>query len=162
MGSNEKEKTLEFLRESWPPADAQSLYDMGSRQFCELGKIPSIRAGLAVYECRRQNHDETDYERTAIRAVQDWVVCPTDDKCKTLGQLAGMPEPGYSFARNLANMASRTDAWKSAVAFNLTGNPNLLSKEDFRDYCNAIHAELTCWATDAGDPVAERLAENAT
>lgn len=74
-----------------------------------------------------------------------------------------MQPPGYSFARNLANIASRSLAWKSAVAFNLTGNPHQLSPDDFHDYCNSIHHELMHWAIDAGDPVADRLAHgNAT
>lgn len=162
MDLSDKEKTIGFLREYWPPVNALALYDMGWQQFQELGKIPSIRAALAVYECRKRGHVETDYERTAIRAVQDWVIRPTDDKRRVLGRLAGMQEPGYSFARNLANMASRTVAWKSAVAYNLTGNPNVLSDDDFHDYCDAIHAELMCWATDVSDPIAERLARRST
>ncbi|MCA9179708.1 MAG: hypothetical protein KDB14_34870 [Planctomycetales bacterium] len=154
----EKQQTIAFLSQHWPPADACALYDMGRRQFRELGKIPSLRAALAVYECRKGNREESEYERTAIRAVQDWVVTPSEDKRKALGRIASMQEPGYSFARNLANMASRSVAWESAIAFNLTGNPALLSADDFHTYCDAIYAELMRWATNAGDPVAELLA----
>ena len=160
MDESDQQRTIAFLREKWPPADAWALYNMGRNEFCELGKIPSLRATLAICECRTHDRDMTEYERSCIRAVQDWVVNPTKTKRILLGRLAGMQSPGYSFARNLANMASRSVAWKSAIAFNLTGNPDLLSDHDFHAYCDAIHEELMSWASGAHDPIAARLAND--
>jgi hypothetical protein len=152
-----KQDTIAFFRQVWPPADAQTLYDWGWTLLSDLGKMPAIRAVIAVYEHQGCRQNETEYDREARSAVEAWILEPTEAHRKRAGQLASVELDRYSNARTLANMAARTTLWRSAVGVCLTGNPYYLSDEKFHAICEVIRTELVDWASGKRDAVAERM-----
>jgi hypothetical protein len=146
----------DFLAKEWPPATPHALYEVGKTRLAKFGKQVALRAVLAAYEVFVSEERESDYDRSARRAAERWVLEPSEENRKTAGRIASVPLPEHSSARVIANMAGSNRRWPSAVGYALTLNPHTLQESTFRRVCAGIHAELLAWARGEADPVAER------
>lgn len=154
--TSERQRILDFFAAEWPPEDPQTLYAWGWTRLPRLGKLLCLRAVLAAYEVRPFRQQETEYDQSARRAAERWVLNPGEETRKAAGRVASVALPQWSYARVIANMAGSRNRWPTAVGYGLTGNPANVDSDQFRAVCAAIEQEIVAWARGEQDPIAER------